>query len=60
MHTVGPGSTITDHMDPELAARRLDGDVHLPGRHADPLGHQLEVMDESFHRRTHDLGDVLG
>src|SRR3712207_6954223 len=34
-----------------LAARPLDRVVDLARRHAEALGHQLEVMDERLHRR---------
>ena len=34
----------------ELAARRLDGDVHLALGHLEALGEDLEVVDERFHR----------
>ena len=34
----------------ELAARRLDRVVDLARRHAEALGHELEVVDERLHR----------
>ena len=46
-------------MHAELAAWRLDGGVHLPGRHPDALGDEFEVVDQTLHRGAHDLGDVF-
>ena len=43
----------------QLALRGLDGDVRLPGRDVEALGHQLEVVDERLHRGAHDLADVV-
>src|SRR5581483_11256155 len=34
----------------DLTSRRLDRDVRLPGRHAETLGEELEVVDQCFHR----------
>ena len=47
------------HVNAEFSAWRFHGHVHLTGRNADTLGHQFEVVDEAFHRRLHDLADVL-
>ena len=59
VHAVGSRATVGHHVHAELAARRLDRDVHLPGRHPDALGDQFEVVDQGFHRAAHDLGDVF-
>src|SRR3546814_4125496 len=37
----------------ELALRRLDGRVGLAGRHVEPLGIELEVMDQRLHGALH-------
>ena len=60
MHTVGSCAAVGDHVHAEFAARRLDRDVHLTGRHSNALGDDLEVVDQSLHRVAHDLGDVFG
>ena len=44
---------IGDHIDTELALRRLDRGIHLTGRHAIAFGEQLEVVDERFHVILH-------
>src|SRR6201996_3570596 len=41
VHPVRPGAAVADHVHTQLAARRLDGDVDLPGRYPDALGDQL-------------------
>ena len=55
----GPGAAVADDVRAELAARRLDRGVDLPGRHPEALGDQLEVVDQRLHRGVHDLLDVL-
>src|SRR5579875_1691221 len=60
MRPVGPGAAVADGVAAEFALGRLDGRVRLSWRHAEPLGDQLEVVDERFHGLAHDVGDVLG
>src|SRR3954471_8763103 len=47
---VGQVPAVTDDVVAQLAAGRLDGDVALPGRDLDALGHHLEVVDEGLPR----------
>src|ERR1044072_992736 len=54
-----PGAAVGHQVRAELAARRLDRGVDLPGRHLEALGDQLEVVDQGLHRLAHDLLDVL-
>ena len=46
-------AAVGDEIDAELALRRLDGRVHLAGRHVHAFGVELEVMDQRFHRALH-------
>ncbi len=40
---------VRDHVDAELAFRRLDRGVGFAGRHAIAFGEQFEMMDQRFH-----------
>src|SRR3989304_3613106 len=44
------GAARGDHVDAQFAARRLDRLVHLTGRNPEPLGEDLEMVDQGFHR----------
>ena len=50
VHPVRSGRTVAGDVATELAARALDGDVDLAGGHLEPLGEQLEVVDQRLHR----------
>src|SRR3954454_23057592 len=54
-----PGAAVADHVVAELAARGLDRQVDLAGRHPEALGDQLEVVDEGLHRLAHDVPHVV-
>ena len=51
VHARGLGRTVGEDETAQLAARRLDRRVDLARRHAEALGHQLEVVDQRLHRR---------
>ena len=50
VHARGLGRAVGEHEAAELAARRLDRRVGLARRHAEALGHELEVVDQRLHR----------
>ena len=65
LHAPRPRAAVGDDVAAELAARRLDRDVHLALGDAVALGDDLEVVDQRLHRgvellarRQHDLAVV--
>src|SRR5699024_6490709 len=53
-------AAIGDDMTCDLAARRLDGHIRLPGGHPESLGDDLEMVNKGFHGLAHNVFDVLG
>ena len=50
VHPRGLGGAVGAHVAAQLSAGGLDRVVDLPGRHAEALGDELEVVDQRLHR----------
>src|SRR5690348_16612600 len=50
---IGPVAAVGHEIYAELALRRLDRGIGLPGRHVEALGIELEMVDERLHRALH-------
>ena len=63
MQPVGLRATVGHQVAAQLAARGLDGHVGLALGHLEPLGEQLEVVDQGLHRLVYAAarrrGDLL-
>ena len=53
VHAVRLRRAVAHHVEPQLAARRFDHLVDFAFRHAEALGHDLEMVDEGLHLGLH-------
>ena len=60
MRPIGMRTTVGNQVHPDDALGVLYHLENLSRRNAETFGNQLEVVNQFFHRGTHDLRDVLG